>query len=363
MMLRESGIPSAALVDTAANTRAEQGLSLAAYPRLPRLPAPVARAMNAVYAAGAPLAFECGEEHYNLEWVFDPSVFPVHTTLALRVGAAAAWLALENADFCAALASDTAQLLPQGLRIALLTEAMSPALEQAEKLIGTRISISDIGAGAAFAQSDIRFHFKLRNVDTGIASRGFLQTNEASVAESLARALADRKTPNMRWTDFGPRVRLQIGETRLCAGELADIELGDVMTIDDCAKQSLAARAHIAGLTGHEFLARVNAAAFTISEIRRKPMQTVEQTPKEAPPSLNESLDAVEVTVTFDLGERQVPLRELKLLQPGYVFDLERPLEQSAVRVSVNGQLLGKGQLLAIGDRLGVRITEFAARE
>ena len=74
-----------------------------------------------------------------------------------------------------------------------------------------------------------------------------------------------------------------------------------------------------------------------------------------------ERLDALEVSLRFEVGELQVTLGELEQLKPGHVFDLAQPLAQSAVRILAHGRTVGAGQLVAVGDRLGVRVTEFAS--
>jgi type III secretion protein Q len=45
------------------------------------------------------------------------------------------------------------------------------------------------------------------------------------------------------------------------------------------------------------------------------------------------------------------------------VFELPQPLSRSAVRIVAHGQVLGKGHLVAVGDQLGVRVSDFAPSE
>ena len=72
-------------------------------------------------------------------------------------------------------------------------------------------------------------------------------------------------------------------------------------------------------------------------------------------------LDELPVTVSFDLGESALALREVKLLQPGYAFELARGLERP-VTVRANGAIVGSGELIQVGDCLGVRLVELFAR-
>ncbi len=52
-------------------------------------------------------------------------------------------------------------------------------------------------------------------------------------------------------------------------------------------------------------------------------------------------------------------LSEIRLLQPGQVLDLGKPLA-SAVNIRANGTLIGLGELVEIDGRLGVSVAMLA---
>jgi len=66
----------------------------------------------------------------------------------------------------------------------------------------------------------------------------------------------------------------------------------------------------------------------------------------------------IPVRVDLQLGEIALTLGELTSMQPGYVIDLEQKLEEASVDLYVAGQRVGRGQMVAIGDSLGVHIRE-----
>jgi type III secretion protein Q len=70
----------------------------------------------------------------------------------------------------------------------------------------------------------------------------------------------------------------------------------------------------------------------------------------------NATLDQVEVTLTFELGRRTVDLRTLRAMAPGYVFDLGRDPE-GPLDILANGKTIGSGEIVRIGDTIGVRAT------
>lgn len=82
--------------------------------------------------------------------------------------------------------------------------------------------------------------------------------------------------------------------------------------------------------------------------------------PVTAPAAAEDSpvaLDAVPVTLSFDIGTLTLPLSELRQLAAGQSFDLGRPLA-GAVQVRANGALVGVGELVEIDGRLGVSLTQ-----
>ena len=64
----------------------------------------------------------------------------------------------------------------------------------------------------------------------------------------------------------------------------------------------------------------------------------------------------LEVRISFDLGQLTLTLAELQNIRPGYSFELDLPAD-GRVRITCGAQLIGRGELVQIEDRLGVRVT------
>lgn len=69
----------------------------------------------------------------------------------------------------------------------------------------------------------------------------------------------------------------------------------------------------------------------------------------------------VELTVTVELGRVRLPLRELLRLQEGSVVELDR-LAGAPVDVLANGTVVARGDVVVVGDEMGVRISELIGR-
>ncbi|BAU89953.1 HrcQ protein [Methylorubrum populi] len=73
-------------------------------------------------------------------------------------------------------------------------------------------------------------------------------------------------------------------------------------------------------------------------------------------------LDAVSVALTFELGRRTLGLGELKSIGEGHVFDLGLDPEQP-VDLVANGARIGQGEIVEIGERVGVRVVRLFGRD
>lgn len=73
------------------------------------------------------------------------------------------------------------------------------------------------------------------------------------------------------------------------------------------------------------------------------------------------TLEGVPVTLDFEVGSLSVPLGELAAVKPGYVFELPAPLEEARVIVKANGTPVGRGELVMVGETLGVQLLSIDA--
>ncbi|MGH8032692.1 MAG: type III secretion system cytoplasmic ring protein SctQ [Luteimonas sp.] len=65
---------------------------------------------------------------------------------------------------------------------------------------------------------------------------------------------------------------------------------------------------------------------------------------------------ALPVQLAFEIGQLELSVGELASLQPGYVFALPTHLAGANVTLRANGRVAGRGEVVAVGDTLGVRL-------
>lgn len=70
-------------------------------------------------------------------------------------------------------------------------------------------------------------------------------------------------------------------------------------------------------------------------------------------------IDNVEVSLEAWLGEARLKVADLTALKTGSLVPLDAGLDQ-AVELRLNGVRVGRGELVAVGDRFGVRLVELA---
>ena len=68
-------------------------------------------------------------------------------------------------------------------------------------------------------------------------------------------------------------------------------------------------------------------------------------------------LASIEVTLSVEIGNRLVPLRDLLTVEPGQLFALDR-MTHEPVTILVNGKPFAHGEVVAMGERFGVRLLD-----
>ncbi len=73
-------------------------------------------------------------------------------------------------------------------------------------------------------------------------------------------------------------------------------------------------------------------------------------------------LQDVDIKLTVEVGSTTLKLRELLSLGESSVVELDRQAAD-LLDVLVNGKLIGRGEVITVGDRFGIRIVELADRK
>lgn len=336
---------------------------------LPRIAPGIARAMSRLYSGCGPIAFEARGTPCRLRFVLSHRPVPPMDAYRFALGPHAGVVALDLPAAARLLGDTRADLLPPELRCVLWADALHPLSQALERLTRLRFEWAlgaDNDDGARF---DARRALCFELETGGARHDGFLQFDDAAALESLLPALPlPPAVPARRLDALRLPLPFRLGTTQISLREVAGVRPGDIVGIEHWrpsgAGVEVVADFAAARLRLH---ARAEGEQITIVETRELAMNT--DTPDntaalaDAAPLPLDRLDALEVALRFEVGELSLTLGELKSVQAGHVFELAQPLNRSPVRILAHGNLLGKGHLVAVGDRLGVRVAEFAPSE
>lgn len=304
------------------------------------------------FAPGAPEPLrDAAAWRIDLEWA------GASLRLHLPAGALTAWT---NARL-PALGPDE---LPEPLRAAALETLLDEALAAlASRSSGGPLRVRGMDAGDA-PRLPHAWTLAARSAASGDTVLAVLETDDLGLM-MLAGMLA-QLPPAAHAHDDGAlpvRLRAVVGAATLPAAELRSLGGGDVILLDEYLVgpqgELWLAAPHGQGLRvraekSSYFVTQGWTSLMTDTSSQAESGEAAGHAEHAAEPL---AVDAIPVRLSFDLGERSMTLAELRQLQPGAVFDLQRPLADGPVMIRANGALLGTGELVDIDGRIGVRVS------
>ena len=350
---------------------------------LPRLQPPAARVFSRLYSGSAPVDISLRGLPHRLQWGWPAR--PVREqggwdAYRFRLGEHVGHVALDPLAVSGLLAERRSELLPRELRYLLWADALHAVASAVEAATQLRLDWTPPDEAAMrFAPDDTRaawFSLSLSPQPEGTPHQasGVLQFDEPAALDTLLAAWP-RALPAAaeRSSLDGLRMPLSfvLGHTALTLQEIGGVRPGDIVSIEDWSSSGagLLLGAQVGGPAGLRLAGLAEGSRITLLPLKDTAMNrepaaaSTVPDEREASPLPLDRLDAMEVNLRFEVGDLSLSLGELRTLRPGHVFELVQPLNRSLVRILAHGNLLGKGYLVAVGDQLGVRVTEFAPHQ
>lgn len=96
-------------------------------------------------------------------------------------------------------------------------------------------------------------------------------------------------------------------------------------------------------------------------DIQSAPLESFDASPSrhqqvEGAPDLDVILD-IPVTISMEVGNTSIPIRNLLQLNQGSVIELDR-LAGEPLDVLINGTLIAHGEVVMVNDKFGIRLTD-----
>lgn len=148
------------------------------------------------------------------------------------------------------------------------------------------------------------------------------------------------------------------GAVMVGAGDLQSLRPGDVVLLDEIENQAASALIVI----GDRLVAPVEFTGPGARLIARpvpvagSKWEWIMNNATDSVQTLEDSdLDGLPVTLVFELGRTALPLGDVKQLAPGAIVPLPEVTKET-VDVIANGKRVGRGEIVRIGESLGVRV-------
>ncbi|ASY65882.1 putative translocation protein involved in type-III secretion process (plasmid) [Sinorhizobium sojae CCBAU 05684] len=235
----------------------------------------------------------------------------------------------------------------------LLEEALALYLEVLENRVG-----EPVGLGSHEMPADHPITLSWMIELGGLPHYAELQLSTGA-ALKIGRAF-DQPTPCLNGfaAELVHPVQLCVGAQRLSAGELESLEAGDIVLCEQSPTDdpfALISNHMIASLRrGDEGYVLTSGWQLLRSSWEHSFMAN-----QEIPSEELEPLTDLPVQLVFEIGRAEFPLKEIAKMGKGTVLHA-RPSLSCAVNIMANGRLVGKGELIRVGEGLGVRIVRLS---
>jgi type III secretion system YscQ/HrcQ family protein len=285
--------------------------------------------------------------------------------LACRVADAPLALAADSLSQIEPRLEGFESFVPTDTCTALVEHALSPVLSILERLAGVPVECDEFrrGAAAGAGNEGISVGFQLLESSMQPVLRGWVRTS----AELWQAMDFSRLTPlhMQRHLSVPARLSIEAGRCRLSAHELRSLGAGDalrpmgrlardavrmpVLLTNSSGRFALAAYVH-----GDELVLEdhVNTA------VNNTPTPTLDDPEAPSETGGNDLLSEIECELTFELGSMRLTVADIARMRAGQTMRLGVRLQEQPVRLLVNGRLIGRGELAAVGDELVVVVTD-----
>lgn len=202
--------------------------------------------------------------------------------------------------------------------------------------------------------------FECNSEASGAVSSGLISFTDPAMLDWVLERFAALPLRMLDGRALDTRIDIALGKSQIAADEIAAIAPGSFVWVDDAAvdRHGIRAQMHVATHAGPA-VAQVSIKQRRVSVTERFNVVAHPVISQAAESEENMKIDVSKLAlqVDFGLGELALPVGEIERVGPGYVFELPQEVADTEVLLRVSGQVIAAGEIVAIGRRLGVRIT------
>lgn len=251
---------------------------------------------------------------------------------------------------------------PADVTALLLEHALEPLFAEAERLSGRRLQLRRVQGSVEGPDSD---GYGLEASFAGVGPAMVALRGDRRLYEALFAFARSLPLDYGRVAGLGVKVSLRFAATTLSAPEAQALAPGDMVVLDgvDPARVTLVANEYAAAS------AQIAGASLRLTAPFKPPGagllgEYLMTNPYESDGAASERigrLSDMPVRIVFEIGRLDVPLSELANAGEGHVFVLPTPLSSGCSLVS-GGAVIGRGEIVKVGDQFAVRVTSLAPR-
>jgi flagellar motor switch protein FliN/FliY len=102
-------------------------------------------------------------------------------------------------------------------------------------------------------------------------------------------------------------------------------------------------------------------AAFCLRKVMSENEENIESPEAEGEGNIDqEVIRAIPISMTVEVGSTSLKLRDLLRLSQGSVLELDRSVGE-LMDVKINNTVIAKGEVVTVGDKLGISVVEIVA--
>jgi type III secretion protein Q len=250
-------------------------------------------------------------------------------------------------------------------RAAIILEfALDSALAAVEMNLGCRLAVDSYSGLVEAPENDGHVPLFFTLAIEGLATTGCELRIPPDYALRLAEGLDRQAGISRSVLDLPIPVRLRVAAANLAADEIERLSPDDVVLVDASCGPGDA----VIAVIGERLVAPValapegvRLAAHPIPGATSSWAWSMPAGAMAAAWEADAETDNRPLHVLFEIGRCELPAGELTQLAPNFVLPLE-PLNDRTVDIVVDGRWIGRGALMQIGNRTGVRVTTVRER-
>jgi len=283
--------------------------------------------------------------------------------------------------------SDIIYTLPDDLLIGCIQHSLSNILDDVQKLVNKNIQIKAVKRFDALEALPLGVEISFITDNANVSGLLSINAETKEWIKMIVPLVSDNED------SIACQLKLELGYTNVPHNDLLKLAVGDVLFFDYCYyenKTNLFVRLS----NRHGFLATVDSTRIILEQSMENSMSYdledsddldeelddlldgIDDDPEElsqdvasddyeesySPPPEpqgggveHQDINSIPVRLVFDVGHQESTVGEVKQLQPGYTFELNRDIT-SPVTVNANGKPFAECELVQINNLLGARI-------